>query len=121
MQASAIHSTSSTSTRPRPSRNGVSGALAPSAAKPPRRTMQRAQQQPDHRQHGEDQRQRRDLAEHARAETLQPLIDQRGQHGVAAGNAEHRRDAEIADRGDEGERRAGEDRRHRQRHDHGLT
>ena len=38
MQASAIHSTNSIGTRPRPSRNGSSGALAPSVAKPPRRT-----------------------------------------------------------------------------------
>ena len=120
MQASASHNTASTRTRLRPRWNGSSGAPATSVAKPPRRTMQRAQHKTDHRQRGEDQRQCGDLAQHARAETLQPLVDQRGQHGVAAGNAEHRRDAEIADRGDEGERRAGEDRRRRERHDHGM-
>ena len=88
------------------------------SAGPPRERG--AQQEAGKRQRGEDQGESGDLAEHTRTETLQPLVDERRQHRIAAGNAEKRRDAEIADRRDEGEHRAGEQRRPGERQDHGA-
>ena len=77
-----------------------------------------AQHEPDHRKGSEPQRERCNLAQDARPKALQVLIDQRRQHGVAAGDSEQRWDAEIADRRHERERRTGEDRRQRHRQDH---
>ena len=80
-------------------------------------------QQPALHQHacegdrGDQHRQHRDLGDHGRPKTRQTLVDQDRQQRVRRRDAEQRRDAEIADRGDEGERAAGDQRGPEQRQD----
>ena len=73
---------------------------------------------PTHGDHPDQHRQHGDLGQHRRAESGEPLVDQRRQHEVVAGNAEQRGNAEVAEARDEAQRDAGEERRrHQRQHD----
>ena len=70
------------------------------------------------REQGEQQRERGDLREHARAEARQPLVDQRDQYGEAGRDAEESRYAKVADIADEREHSAcGNGGNHQRQHD----
>ena len=54
----------------------------------------------------DEEAERRHVADHAGAEARQAAVDQDGQGEIVHRHAEQRRNAEIADAGDEGEQRA---------------
>ena len=75
------------------------------------RAAQRQRLQRDAKQskHGDQHRKCRDLRQDARTETGDPLIDQCGQRQIIDRHAEQRRNAEIADAGNKGERSGGDE------------